>query len=517
MQPMNPPMNQPANQASQPTPQQVFEEAHRLLRVGDVHEAAKRAGKLRAHFQDDIPILTLHGMILAKMGVHPQALSDLVKAAQLTEHALKNDEEENPSRPRIVDQLIRLCVQICRSSCAIGELKAANESIEQALKWDPDRGDAVAAKAELLALEGKLDEALKLIAKGQKDKLDLLPLVLSKARVLLLNEKPDTSALKEVCKELETEAQVSGLGAMDLGDLLRATGMVHDRLDEHDASFNAFRRAAKLKRGTYDPRTYTMMTTKVIMDWTSANISKLMRPAASGERVVLVLGAPGSGVNELANMLGQLDGIKVIGPIESLSSVGVRHLGAKQGVLRPVPFEPTKLRGAQLKDASDAYLGHMNAMMGATATRGIDTHPLNIPLAGAAAAFLPGVNIVMCRRDPMESILACYCSAMVGNHPYSGDLFNAAGFVADCNRMMDHWETQLGEESVGANIVRVEYADLIKDPKKTAAQVAKNIGVDAKPTSIKHVPVFAKGPASHPESYRQSTKAIAGFFNPASA
>ena len=517
MQPMNPPMNQPTNQPSQPTPQQVFEEAHRLLRVGDVHEAAKRAGKLRAHFKDDIPILTLHGMVLAKMGVHPQALSDLVRAAQLTEHALQNDEDENPSRPRIVDQLIRLCVQICRSSCAIGELKAAYESIEQALKWDPDRGDAVAAKAELLAQEGKLDEAIKLIEQAQQNKLDSLPLVLSKARVLLLHEKPDRSALSQVCKELETEAQVSGLGAMDLGDLLRATGMVHDRLEEFDESFNAFRRAAKLKRGSYDPRAHTMMTTKVIMEWTAPNIAKLMRPTQSGERVVLVLGSPGSGATELANMLGQLDDIKVIGPIESLSSVCVRHLGAKQGVLRPVPLEPTKLRGAQLKDASDAYMIHINAMLGANATRAVDTHPLNIPLAGAAAAFLPGVNIVMCRRDPMESILACYCSAMVGNHPYSGDLLNAAGFVADCNRMMDHWERQLGDESVGANIVRVEYADLVKDPKKTAANVAKDIGVDAKSTSIKHVPVFAQGPASHPDAYRQSTKSIAGFFNPTSA
>jgi len=133
-------MQQHAN-AQQPTPQQVFKEAHQLLRVGDVYEASRRAGKLRAHFPDDTPILALHGIVLAKMGIHAQALSDLIRAARQTEEALKNDEEGNPARPRIVDQLIRVSVQICRSSVAINAYPAAEEAIENALRWDPDRAD----------------------------------------------------------------------------------------------------------------------------------------------------------------------------------------------------------------------------------------------------------------------------------------------------------------------------------------------------------------------------------------
>mgnify|MGYP000021997641 CR=1 FL=1 len=508
---------QQSPQQTQPTPQQVFEEGYRLFRMGEVFEAAKRAGKLRMHFPDDIPILTLHGLILAKMGIHPQALSDLIKAAQLTEHALENDEEENPSRPRIVDQLIRLSVEICRSSVVIGEYAAATEAIENALKWDPDRGDAVAAKAQLLAKQGKADEALALIAQGQTDKLDLRPLVLGKAGVLLEAESPDKKALNTTIKELETESQVSGLGALDLGDLLRTIGMVHDRIGNHDEAFSAFRRAAKLRRGTYDPRSHTMMSTKVIHDWDSATISKLVKPEQSGERFVLVLGAPHSGVGELSEMLAQIDDVTVVGPLESLSSTCVRHLGARQGVLRPVPFDASKLRGGQLKEANETYTNQIVPMMGASSSRGIDTHPHNIPLAGAAAAFMPGIHIVMCRRDPMESTLATYCDAMIGNHPYAGDLINAAGYVADSNRMLDHWASTLGEEGVGANVVQVKYADLVSDPKKTAAKVAREIGLDARATSIKHTPAFDRGPGAHPDAYESFTKAIEGFFDPASS
>ena len=188
-------MQQPA-QKNQPTPQQVFEEAHRMLRVGEVYEASRRAGKLRAHFPDDTPILALHGIVLAKLGVHPQALSDMVLAAQKTEEALKEDEEGNPAR---------------RSSIAIEEYAAAEEAIENALQWDPDRADAVAAKAELLSAQGDHDGAMKLITEGFKEKLDSMPLTLARARVLLASDQSSEDELREVIPQLENEIAVAGL------------------------------------------------------------------------------------------------------------------------------------------------------------------------------------------------------------------------------------------------------------------------------------------------------------------
>ena len=79
-----------------------------------------------------------------------------------------------------------------------------------------------------------------------------------------------------------------------------------------------FRRAANFRRGSHDPRAYTMMTTKVIHDWSSEHIAKLKKPEQSGERLVLVLGAPHSGAEQLAQMLGQFDDVAVVGPVESL-------------------------------------------------------------------------------------------------------------------------------------------------------------------------------------------------------
>lgn len=510
-------MQQHAN-AQQPTPQQVFKEAHQLLRVGDVYEASRRAGKLRAHFPDDTPILALHGMVLAKMGIHAQALSDLIRAARQTEEALKNDEEGNPARPRIVDQMIRVSVQICRSSVAINAYPAAEEAIENALQWDPDRADAVAAKAELLAAQARRDEAYALIQQGFDDHLDAMPLTLAKARLLFNDEHAGDDQLREIIPALETESSVSGLPVPELGELLRALGMVHDRLGQHEEAFNAFRRAARLRRDRYDPRHYTTMTTRIITEWSAQNMKKLVKPDHPGQRHTLILGAPMSGVNQLGEMLGHFDACTLLGPLETLTLVGVQHLGARQGVLRPVPMEPTALRGKQLRDAGQAYIQQAEAIAGDESSIRLDTHPHNIPLAGAAATMLPGINIVICRRDPLEAALACYCDAMAGNHPYAAELLSAAAFVADSNRMLDHWTQTLGDDSIGANIIEVRYSELAQDPGQTAVRVAQAMGIeDVSADEIERLPDFPAGPGTHPEAYRGFTKQIRDLLEPASA
>ena len=508
---------QQQGQNNQPTPKQFFEEAHRLLKMGDVFEAARRAGKLRAHFPDDTPILALHGIVLARLGLHAQALTDLIRAAQVTEEALRNDEDGNPARPRIVDQLIRLSVDICRCSVAIGEFDAAEEAIENALGWDPDRADAVGAKAEMLAAQGEIVEAKRIIAEGFKEQLDSRPLVLARARILLLETSPSKDELREVVSEIQSESEVSGVSATDLGELLRSLGLIHDLLGQHDDAFNAFRRAARLRRGKFDPRNYTVMTTKVISDWSLDAMSKVIKPEHNGTGFVLMLGAPMSGVNQLADMIGQLDEAVNVGPVETLSAIGVQQLNARQGVLRPVPLAPQKFRRNQLEDAGAAYIEQLQAIASGSTGLYIDTHPLNIPNAGAAALMLPGLKVVMCRRDPVEAALACYCDEMPGNHPYSGELLSAAGFVADSNRMMDHWAKVLSDESIGAQVIEVQYSDLASEPKKTAARVARELGIDAKAPDIKRVPHFASGPGSHVEDYKNYPRQIRDLLEPASA
>ena len=58
--------------------------------------------------------------------------------------------------------------------------------------------------------------------------------------MLFASESTSKKAFEGLADELDQQSQVSGMGAMDLGDLLRALGMAYDRLGSYDDAFGAF-------------------------------------------------------------------------------------------------------------------------------------------------------------------------------------------------------------------------------------------------------------------------------------
>jgi tetratricopeptide (TPR) repeat protein len=463
------------NQKQQPTPQDTFLSAKGAYRVGDYTEAVKFSGLLRAHFPDHPPVLAIHGRILSRMGLDLPALPDLEKAADLTEDALINGDDQNPTRPQIVDQLFQVCIAWCNSLVRTGDPEGAIAVIDRALVYDAERHDAIAAKAEALASMDKADEAKKLISDHMDNAFDRIRLTISLGRIELSTaDKPDEAVIAALSEQTDRV----GLNASDLMDALRVLGDLQDRAGNHDNAFSAYRRAANLRRSQFNPEAHAQLTNTLIQNWTADEMSKLVKSEADGSSMVLLLGAPCSGVEELAALLDQADTISNVGPIESMLLGAKKVFGANSGVIRPVVFSPKGLRGKQFSDAAGIYASSVMPFVRAGANRAIDTNEFNIWLAGLAALILPGIKIVFCRRDPRDATLDCYTADMPGLHPYAKELVHAAAYIADCNRMMDHWMTTLADDRVACEIHEVQYADLIADPIECARKLATKLGAD---------------------------------------
>ena len=508
MQP-NPAMQQ------QPTPKDFFEQAKKLMAVGDVYEASKRAGKLRAHFPEEPPILAIHGFALAKLGIHHVAIRDMSASAELTLKALNEGDEENPARPRIVDQFIRLQAQICRSYTALGEYEDAQQAIQSAIDMDPDRSDAIGAMAYLKSAQGKHGEAISIIEDGLARKLDEIPLQVELASVLLAMPNRDQKRMKACCDRLAILSGEMGLLAGELMEILRAHGNLCDALGEFSEAFASFRRAAKLRRGGFNPEMHAKITSKLIENWTAEDIDKLTRPEgnANGQRIMLG-GSVHSGIPQIAELLERLPNTVVIGPLESLGGLCATTLNFAKGVLRAAVPTPVGHRGEQLNKLAGAYCQQCDAAAKMQGMRTVDTHPHNLSLFGAAAMCMRGLVIINCRRDPIEESLAIYCDEMSGNHPYAGDLTATAAYVKDCNRMMDHWTSVLNDERVGAKVLNVQYEQLMSDPASVLNQLGEAFGIEID-ESLKAglEPTVPSGPASHAEEYGVAYKQLSSFFN----
>ena len=510
MQP-NQQMNQQANQT---TPKDFFEQAKQLLAVGDVFEASKRAGKLRAHFPEEPPILAIHGFALAKLGVHEAAIQDMRSSSRLTLQALEEGEEENPARPRIVDQFIHLQAEIGRSLTALGEYEDAKDEIQRGIDMDPDRADVLCAMAELSSVLGETQEAIGMIDDALERKIEEIPLMVSLAGILDDAEVADTDRMRTCRDRLGELCEEVGLVAGELMSVLRAHGKLCDRLGDYSDSFNSYRRAAKLRRGGFNPKAHATITSKLIEGWTAEGIASLVRPEGElGARRVFLGGSIHSGMPEVQELLERLPNTIVVGPIETLGMLCMTQLTSAKGVLRAVVPGPVGHRGDQLSKVATVYGQACDAaaQMGGMVT--VDTHPHNLNLFGCAAMSMRGVRIINCRRDPIEHALAIYCDEMPGNHPYAGALLAAASYVKDCERLMDHWTSVLNDERVGARVINVQYDQLMSDPGAVLRQLGDAIGVEVGDEFTEGLEATApKGPGSHPAEYVTAYKQLQEFF-----
>jgi tetratricopeptide (TPR) repeat protein len=86
-----------------------------------------------------------------------------------------------------------------------------------------------------------------------------------------------------------------------------------------------------------------------------------------------------------------------------------------------------------------------------------DKMPGNWLYAGAIMAMLPQARIVIARRDPLESCLACY--RYLFNQPYTHAFGDLAGYWREFDRMARHWK-QRYPDRVREHV----YEDLQADP-----------------------------------------------------
>jgi hypothetical protein len=87
-----------------------------------------------------------------------------------------------------------------------------------------------------------------------------------------------------------------------------------------------------------------------------------------------------------------------------------------------------------------------------------DKMPANWMYIGAILAMLPQARVVICRRDPLETCLACY-RYIFAKHPYTHDFSALAAHWRDFDRAVHQWQALYPDQ------IRVqEYEALVADP-----------------------------------------------------
>jgi Flp pilus assembly protein TadD len=178
-------------------------------------------------------------------------------------------------------------------------------------------------------------------------------------------------------------------------------------------------------------------------------------PNRQGSEVVFIVSLPRAGSSLTEQILASHSQVDGAGELADLPAV-LHEESQRRGRLFP----------AWVKDATPADWQRLGARyLERTArwrrerSRFSDKLPDNWRHVGAALAMLPAAHIVICRRDPLETALACFRQLFSGGgQAFSYELADIAAYSRDFERAARHWQT-----SHPAQVRSQSYEALIDD------------------------------------------------------
>lgn len=126
----------------------------------------------------------------------------------------------------------------------------------------------------------------------------------------------------------------------------------------------------------------------------------------------------------------------------------------------------------------DAYLAR-TARWRAHAPCCVDKNLLNWMLVGAILSMLPGARVVVVRRDPVETCLACYRQWFAQDAGFSFDLDEMADFYIDFWRLTRFWLDRFPDQAFD-----LEYESLVNEPEPTIRGLLDFCGLSFDPACL---------------------------------
>ncbi|HEY0178016.1 MAG TPA: sulfotransferase, partial [Dokdonella sp.] len=417
------------------------------LQQGRFEDAELRLNALLALAPTHPEVLRLHAALLCKVRRYAEALPVLARALA-----------QRPADPRLLTLLggalretgdaegsldaFRRCVEHAPASAAnwfnLGlaldrqeRLAEAGEAMRQALERDPTHVPATVGLARILQFLGRIDEA----RVHYRRALELAP---QSAQVWFGLSTLRTAAFDaadvDAMQRLYAHAELGEDERIALGFALAKGFEDQDRYVEAFATLSAAN-AAKRRRLRWDATEFSRYVDAVVAAF-EASAAVRASDAALGDDVVFVVGMPRSGSTLVERILAAHP--EVTGANEPADLPAVV---AEESRRRGRPF-PAWVGQAGADDWQRLGRRYLERVAGRRAGRRVLVEKAlqNWSHVGAAAAMLPGARFVDCRRDPVETCLACFRQLFAREHAYAYDLTELAAYWRDYDRTMQAWQ-----------------------------------------------------------------------------
>jgi tetratricopeptide (TPR) repeat protein len=189
-------------------------------------------------------------------------------------------------------------------------------------------------------------------------------------------------------------------------------------------------------------------------------------------RFVFVVGLPRSGTTLLERILTGLPEVRSNGESEYFGRALLTAAAAGRSAADSGARDVLERTAAVDWDAVAAgYVG----LADPDGTREVilEKLPLNYLYLGAIHRALPQARLVLVSRSTLDVCFAMYCTLFGDAYPFSYDFQDLARYYAAYSRLIDHWRDTFGD-----SIHVVHYEELVSDPVRVGASVARFCGLE---------------------------------------
>ena len=419
---------------------------------GDHAKAVEYFQRALAVWQDDADLLIGYGVALYQTGNVDEAISHLKRACEL--------------QPKSASAWYNLAEALKPQIYT----EEAIEALQRTLALDPSHIPARLALARAWASMGRIDAA----AAELREVLNREPrhaeswFALSNLKTVKLSAR-DIQLLERALAQADITPESRIWLGFALAKALEDQGDYAHAFDVLSEA-NALQRS----RGKWDSAGERVRV-NAIMEAFADMASKPPPDVDLGHEAILIASIPRSGSTLLEQILAshpEVEGANEIKHLPRLIESETRRRG------RNFPLWVPDLSSLEWQDLGRRYLEH-TARWRQRKPRFTDKNLLNWVLGGAALMMLPAAKVVVCRRDPLETCLACFRQWFGNEAVFTCDLNEMADFCIDYMRLTRFWISKFPD-----HVFDLEYENLIAEPEPTIRRLLDFCGLPFDPACL---------------------------------
>ena len=258
----------------------------------------------------------------------------------------------------------------------------------------------------------------------------------------------------------------SSLTNRDRSTLYFRLGRLYDAKNEYDTAFLNFKRGNEIKaqEWSFDVDAHIRLIDALITTFSPDFMSRAPRARSSSQRPVFIVGMPRSGTSLTEQLLASHPSVFGAGELHELTHI-VAGIPALLGNRSPYPQCLESLSQAHCEQLSRRYLDKL-AALSPKALRVTDKMPDNFLRLGLIALLFPGVRVIHCVRNPLDTCLSAYFQNFGPGLSYTFDLNTLAIYYDQYRRLMNHFMSVLE-----LNLLEVKYEDLVANQEKVTREL----------------------------------------------